>query len=313
MLPDDVHSSCLDRSWHGSIQLQEKNNMFKRIGLISNKGINEAKDTLSTLIDYLVKKDKTVILNACCAELIGDNEFETPPDDEIGDVCELAIAIGGDGTMLMASHLLCGNDVPLLGINLGRIGFLADIPADAIAQELDEILAGNYVEDERFLLQSQTCRNDTVIFDAHAFNDVIVQKWNIARLIELDTYIDGVFVHTHRSDGLIVATPTGSTAYALSGGGPILHPSLNALVLVPICPHTLSNRPIVFDSDSRIEIVVGERNNNHAYLSCDGDNKLELLPGDKICVRKKDRKIRLIHPARHDQFQILREKLHWSK
>ena len=287
--------------------------MFDRIGLISNNGLKKVGGPLRTLIEYLVKKDKTVILNPCCAELIKDSSFETQSDREIVGNCELAIAIGGDGTMLMASQLLCGNDVPLLGINLGRIGFLADIPADAIAEELDEILSGHYVAEERFLLQSETRRNDEIILEAFAFNDVIVQKRNIAKLVELDTYIDGTFVHAHRSDGLIVATPTGSTAYALSGGGPILYPSINALVLVPICSHTLSNRPIVIDGDSRIEIVVGVGENDHAYLTCDGEIRLELAQKDKICIYKKDAKVQLIHPPRHDQFQILREKLHWSK
>jgi len=287
--------------------------MFNRIGLITNNGVKEVSNTLRTLVDYLASKNKAVILNPCCATLLNDPELETCDDSDIGDHCELAIAIGGDGTMLMAAHLLCTKEVPLLGINLGRIGFLSDIPADAIAPQLDKILAGNYVADERFLLQSEVFRHNHIILEAHAFNDVIIQKWNIARLVELDTYINGTYVHTHRSDGLIVSTPTGSTAYALSGGGPILHPSLDALVLVPICPHTLSNRPIVVDGNSKIEIVVGTREVDHARLTCDGEIKLELAPGDRICIHKKGKKIRLIHPPEHDQFKILREKLHWSK
>ncbi|MEE9552558.1 MAG: NAD(+) kinase, partial [Gammaproteobacteria bacterium] len=141
---------------------------------------------------------------------------------------------------------------------------------------------------------------------------VIIHKWNIARLVEYETYVDDIFVHKQRSDGFIVSTPTGSTAYALAGGGPILYPSLNALVLVPICPHTLTNRPIVIDGNSRVEIVVGSREIDNAKLTCDGDISCELAPGDRILVHKRDKNIRLLHPADHDHYNILRAKLQWG-
>lgn len=287
--------------------------MFNRIGLITNSGVKAIQTTLNELVVYLGSRNRQIVLDQCCSDLISDHQFEVFEAEELGKHCDLVIAIGGDGTMLMAAHILCDFDVPLLGVNLGHVGFLADIPADDIANSMDEILNGHYVEDVRFLLRGQVFRNDECVCEDYAFNDVVIQKWNIARLVELETYINKAFVHTHRSDGMIISSPTGSTAYALAGGGPVVHPSLDALLLVPICPYSLTNRPIVVDGNSCIEVVVGTRENDHARLTFDGEIKLELAPGDRIRVQKKDKKIRLIHPPEHDQFHILREKLHWSK
>lgn len=287
--------------------------MFKRIGLITNSGVRAVQDTLTELLQYFRNRDSELVLDKCCADLVDVGNLKVVDKKELGKHCDLAIAIGGDGTMLMAAHLLCDDKVPLLGINMGHVGFLSDIPADAIAGNLDAILNGDYVEDVRFLLRGQVFRDGKCILEDYSLNDIIIQKWNIARLVQLETFINGAFVHRHRSDGLIVATPTGSTAYALSGGGPVVHPSLDALVLVPICPHTLTNRPIVVSGDSNVEVVIGTRGVDQARLTFDGEIKLELAPGDRIVIQKKDRKIRLIHPPDHDQFHILREKLHWSK
>ncbi len=286
--------------------------MFNRIGLITNSGVKAIQTTLAELVEYLDSHEQEVILDKCCADLLGDHKLDVYDARELGKHCDLVIAIGGDGTMLMASHILCDLDVPLLGINLGHVGFLADIPADDIASNMDEILKGHYVEDVRFLLRAQAFRDDTCIFEGYGFNDIIIQKWNIARLVELETYINGAFVHKHRSDGMIISSPTGSTAYALAAGGPIVHPSLDALLLVPICPHSLTNRPIVIDGNSCIEVVIGTREVDHAHLTFDGETKIELISGDRVRVEKKNKKIRLIHPPNHDQFHILREKLNWS-
>lgn len=287
--------------------------MFKRVGLITNSGVKAIQKTLKEVVDYLATREQKVILDTCCSDLLEKHGLEVYPANEMGQHCDLVIAIGGDGTMLMAARMLCDSDIPLLGINLGHVGFLSDIPADDIGKSMDEILNGHYVEDVRFLLRSQVFRDGACICEDYAMNDVIIQKWNIARLVELVTNINGAFVHTHRSDGMIVSSPTGSTAYALSGGGPVMHPSLDALLLVPICPHSLTNRPIVVDGNSCIEIVVGTREIDQARLTLDGEIRLELAPGDRVRVKKKDKKIRLIHPPEHDQFHILREKLHWSK
>jgi len=287
--------------------------MFKRIALISNSDANKVAETLNSLIVYLQSNEIDFILDQNSSLLAEQKGLPAMKENEFDADCDLAIAIGGDGTMLKAAHLTCQYEIPLLGINRGRLGFLADIPADAIEEHLDEIFAGTYVEDERFLLTAEVLREGKSLLKSNAFNDVILQKWNIARLIELEIYVDGNFVHRQRSDGVIVTSPTGSTAYALSGGGPILHPSLDALALVPICPHTLTNRPIVIDGNSVVEIVVGTREIDHARLTCDGDIACELAPGDRVRIQKKDKKIILIHPQGHDHFSILRAKLQWGK
>jgi len=286
--------------------------MFKRIALITNSNAPKVTDTLNTLIAFLKTQDIQIVLDKRSAAISTDKGLQTADDDTLVTQCDLAIAIGGDGTMLKAAHLVCNDDVPLLGINRGRLGFLADIPADEIHENLSEIFKGKYKEDERFLLHCQILRDGKAILENLAFNDIIIQKWNIARLVEFETYVDDTFVHKQRSDGMIVSTPTGSTAYAMAGGGPILYPSLDALVLVPICPHTLTNRPIVIDGNSHIEIVVGTREIDHARLTCDGRVTGELAPGDRVSVRKKGKKIRLLHPADHDHFSILRAKLQWG-
>ena len=286
--------------------------MFKRIALITNSETRKVAETLNSLIVYLQSCGIDFILDECSSGLADQAGLPGMNGDNFDTDCDLAIAIGGDGTMLKAAHLACLHDIPLLGINRGRLGFLADIPADAMEEHLKPIFAGTFAEDERFLLHVEVLREGRSILKSNAFNDVILQKWNIARLVEFETYVDNNFVHRQRSDGLIISSPTGSTAYALSGGGPILHPSLDALVLVPICPHTLTNRPIVIDGNSLVEIVVGTREIDHARLTCDSDIELELAPGDRIRVQKKDKKVRLIHPIDHDHFSILRAKLRWG-
>ncbi len=253
-----------------------------------------------------------MILDESSAGLIPNTGLSKGSAEDFGMNCDLVIAIGGDGTMLRAAHLLADYNVPLLGINRGRLGFLADIPANSMTRRLDEILRGNYVEDERFQLHCEIESKGKTLLESHAFNDVIIQKGNIAKLIELETFVNGNFLHSQRSDGLIVTSPTGSTAYALAGGGPIIHPALNALGLVPVCPHTLSNRPVVIDGNSVVEIVIGTPQIDKAYLTCDGEIVCELVTGDKVIVQKKNKKIRLIHPADHDHFKILRDKLDWG-
>ena len=286
--------------------------MFKKIGLIATSNIEAIKTTLDELVNYFDSRDYEIILDKFCAELTDKCHFQITDANELGNYCDLVIAIGGDGTMLKASHALCDFNVPLLGVNLGHVGFLADIPTENISKNMDDILSGNYVEDVRFLLEGQVIRDSESIFEDYALNDIVIQKWNIAHLLELKTYIDGTFVHTHRSDGMIVSSPTGSTAYALAGGGPIVQPSLDALLLVPICPHSLTNRPIVIDGKSSIEVVVSTRDIDNSRLAIDGEVKFELAPNDRVKIIKKDKKIKLIHPPEHDQFHILREKLNWS-
>ena len=286
--------------------------MFKTIAIITNNSTAEIIYTLQAVIEYLQERDREVVLDEFSTSLVPNMKLPQGNAEFFGINCDLAIAIGGDGTMLRAAHLLADYNIPLLGINRGRLGFLADIPANAVIRRLDEILRGNYIEDDRFQLHCEIESKGKTLMESHAFNDVIIQKGNIAKLIELETFVNGNFLHRQRSDGMIISSPTGSTAYALAGGGPILHPALNALVLVPICPHTLSNRPVVIDGNSVVEVIIGTPQIDRAYMTCDGEIVCELVTGDKINIQKKDKKIRLIHPADHDHFKILRDKLNWG-
>lgn len=286
--------------------------MFNTIAIITNNSTSEIIYTLQTVIDHLQERGREVILDEFSTSLIPNARLPQGHAEYFGMNCDLVIAIGGDGTMLRAAHLLADFNIPLLGINRGRLGFLADIPANAVVRHLDEILRGNFIEDERFQLHCEIESKGKTLLESHAFNDVIIQKGNIAKLIELETFVNGNFLHRQRSDGMIISSPTGSTAYALAGGGPILHPALNALVLVPICPHTLSNRPVVIDGNTIVEVIIGTPQIDRAYLTCDGEIVCELVTGDKVNIQKKDKKIRLLHPADHDHFKILRDKLNWG-
>jgi NAD+ kinase len=285
---------------------------FKRIGIIGKYADNTVGETLRALCDYLLSQKIELLLDEATAEFWPDHGLDMASREQLGEQCDLIIVVGGDGTFLNAARTLSAFDPALLGLNLGRLGFLTDISPDEMKERLDDILAGRYSEEERFLLHCRILRDGELINENDAFNDVVVHKWDVARMIEVDTYINGTFVNTLRSDGLIVSTPTGSTAYALSGGGPILQPCLNAVILVPICPHTMSNRPIVVDADTVIEIVVKGQEQSHAQVSCDGQINLGLIAGDRIQIRKKEHTVRLIHPDEHDHFQILRAKLKWG-
>ncbi|HET8552088.1 MAG TPA: NAD(+) kinase [Gammaproteobacteria bacterium] len=226
---------------------------------------------------------------------------------------DLVIVVGGDGTILNAAHLLAAHDAPLLGVNVGRLGFLADIPLDRVREEVGGVLKGRYTEERRFLLTGAIHRDGRPVHDHIALNDVVMQKSESGRMIEFETHVDGSFVCTHRADGVIVATPTGSTAYALSGGGPILHPALDALVLVPICPHTLSDRPIVIGGGSVVEIVLTRGYGEPAaQVSWDGQDWQPLTPGDRVVVQRAADGVHLLHPLNHDYYKTLRTKLHWG-
>jgi NAD+ kinase len=285
---------------------------FKTIGLIGKYGDPTIAQTLTTMASFLNDKRLEVWLDDDTARTVPNLGLNTCDREQLGQRCDLAVVIGGDGTLLDAARTLSDAGISVVGINLGRLGFLADISPLTMLDVMKEILAGNYCSEERFLLQSTIIRDGQTIRECDAFNDVVVAKWNMARMIEFETHVNGLFMDVQRSDGIIVSTTTGSTAYALSGGGPILMPTLNAIALVPICPHTLSNRPVVVDGDSHIGIVVRDCKLDHAQLTCDGQNNYDLRDGDRIEISKKDKPIRLIHPADHDYFHILRAKLRWG-
>lgn len=285
---------------------------FKQVGLIGKSGDRRVAATLTSLITRLAQLGTRVLLDESVAGMLPDTPVAVVDRDTLADQCDLAIVVGGDGTLLTAARSLASSGISVLGVNLGRLGFLVDVLPEDMLPLLEEILAGHCMVEERALLHAMVSRDGKTLSENTALNDVIVHKKDIARLIELDTWIDGYFLSANRADGLIVASPTGSTAYALSGGGPILHPGLQALTLVPICPHTLSNRPIVIPDRSTIEIMVHE-GTLEAQLSCDGQVGEVLRPGDRITVRKHTHTLRLLHPPGHDFFTILRKKLRWSE
>lgn len=285
---------------------------FKTIGLIGKYGDPSIAQALTNMAAFLKSHRLEVWLDEETAHTVSKHGLKTASREQLGQRCDLAVVIGGDGTLLNAARSLADAGIPVVGINLGRLGFLADISPNTMLDVMEEILAGHYCPEERFLLHAKIARDGRIIHESDAFNEVVVHKWNMPRMIEFETHVNGQFVDVQRSDGIIVCTPTGSTAYALSAGGPILMPTLNAIALVPICPHTLSNRPIVVDGDSQIGIVVRDSKKDHAQMTCDGQTNYALQDGDNILIEKKDRPIRLIHPANHDYFQILRAKLRWG-
>lgn len=287
--------------------------MFNHIGLVAKPGDERVAETLEALIAYLRALPVALLFDEHSARTLPSFGIEVKPRPALGEACDLVIIVGGDGTFLSAARSLVDYGVRLLGINLGRLGFLTDIMPDEMHHRLDEVFGGDFVEDDRFLLEARVTRAQKHVFTATALNDVVIHKWNVARLIQFETRIDAHLVSSQRSDGLIVATPTGSTAYALSGGGPLLHPSLDAIALVPICPHTLSSRPIVVAGSSQIDVVMGDTDHPQAQLTCDGEMVLELIPGDEIRINKKAEPIRLIHPPGHDHYATLRAKLHWER
>jgi NAD+ kinase len=286
---------------------------FQRIGLLAKAAGANVAETLRVLVAFLAERRHEIHLSESSAAALGNAQPGLTPAALVETV-DLLVVVGGDGTMLIAARAAADARVPVLGVNLGRLGFLTDISPDRATESLARILDGEYVEDPRCLLTAQIGPTGAPRVQQTAFNDVVLQKWNTARLIEFETYIDGSFVNTQRSDGLIVATPTGSTAYALSGGGPLLHPALDALVLVPICPHTLSNRPLVVAGDSVVEIVVtGHTNPGNVQVSCDGQETVALRQGERLRIAKHACGLRLIHPTGHDHYRLLRAKLGWSE
>mgnify|MGYP000424352876 CR=1 FL=1 len=286
---------------------------FNTIGIIIKPQAESARQTLQSLFALLKNKKCNIILDEQIPDAINNDNFKKASREEIGKLCDLVIVVGGDGTILNAVRSLAHAHVPLLGINVGRLGFLADISPDKLEESLEDILNGSYREEQRLLLEMQVLRDNKVIFEADAFNDVVVHIRDVARMIEFETRINDEFVNHQRADGMVISTPTGSTAYALSAGGPILHATLDAITLVPISPHTLSSRPLVVNADSQIDILICNTKEGIAQATCDGHLSTDVHVGDHIKVKRKTKKITLLHPKQHNYFEILRAKLHWSE
>lgn len=286
---------------------------FRNIGIIGRLNSNKVIETVKRLSLFLTEEGYNVILDDRIAEVIPGLNMQISKVNLLGEICDLAIVVGGDGSLLGAARALAKYHIPVLGINRGRLGFLTDIsPDEQMCDEVMAVLNGQYVSEMRFLLDAEVKRNGNPMGSAAALNDVVLHPGKSARMIAFDLYIEGQYVYNQRSDGLIVSTPTGSTAYSLSGGGPIMHPKLDALVLVPMFPHTLSSRPIVVDGKSEIKIHIDADLDIYPTVSCDGQNHIPCAPGDTITIRKKAHKLKLIHPKNHNFYEICRTKLGWS-
>lgn len=273
---------------------------FHHIGLITRAGKNTI-DTLIALKNYCIEHHITLSIEEKTAEMMRENGTNIFSIDAIPPSVDIIVVVGGDGSLLHAAHCAVQHHLPVLGVNRGHLGFLTDIHPTELSK-ISEVLAGNYTLEERFLLKTS---------HGIALNDVVLLP-DQAQLLEFDIFINDQFVCQQRADGLIIATPTGSTAYALSGGGPILHPTLEAMVLVPMFPHTLSSRPIVMNDDSKITLIISKQRNKAGNISCDGQERIIVNPGEKITIEKYEKKLQLIHPKNYDYFATLREKLGWQ-
>ncbi|HAU07190.1 MAG TPA: NAD(+) kinase [Gammaproteobacteria bacterium] len=281
---------------------------FQRIGLFIRKDDPIMEKAVTKVTQFLHHHVKHIVINEPLAFL---PSLKVISISDFVEQCDLTIAVGGDGTILSASRALAGSGLPLVGINVGRLGFLADVTIDDIQEELSEILHGYYREDTRYLMQATLNNADNIL--GCAMNDVVVHASHHLHMIEFETAINGRFLNSQRADGIVVATPTGSTAYAMSAGGPILDIDIDALVLASVCPHTLSNRPLVIAADSVIEITLSEKNPSHCLATCDGRPGYILNPGDTIRIERYPKTITLLHLEGHDHYSILRAKLEWGR
>ncbi|MCM5678690.1 NAD kinase [Schlegelella sp. S2-27] len=284
---------------------------FRHVALIGKYQAQGIEPVLEDIAQFILRQGAEVTLEHDTAQNTGLAGYPTLDVDGIGAACDLAVVIGGDGTMLHIARELARYGLPLIGINQGRLGFITDVPVNDVRAALGSMLRGDYEEEHRTMLEGQVLRDGEVIFDGFAMNDVVVSRGATASMVELRVDVDAQFMANLRADGLIVASPTGSTAYALSAGGPILHPAIKGWVLVPIAPHTLSNRPIVLPdaSEVTVEIVAGR----DASVNFDMQSLASLLHGDRIRVQRSAHQVRFLHPRGWSYYATLRKKLHWNE
>ena len=284
---------------------------FRNVALIGKHKAPEIAGSLLQLGAFLSSRGVTVVVDNLTAEHLQPHPYAVMNLSEMGGAVDLAIVLGGDGTMLNIARTLSLSRVPLVGVNQGRLGFLTDLSLENMQDCIAAMLEGKFVTEQRLLLAAHVLRNGAEVYSGRAFNEVVVHRNNISSMIEFEVRIDGEYLYNQRADGLIVATPTGSTAYAMSANGPILHPGLDVLELVPICPHTLSNRPIVVKGTSEIEILVHRTTDIHVRF--DSHSSYDLQLHDKIMVTRHPETVCLLHPAGHSYYHTLREKLLWNQ
>jgi NAD+ kinase len=269
-------------------------------------------ESVSVLLPHLMAR-KVKVLVSDDAPVEPRDGVQRVPEATFGDRSDLVIAIGGDGTLLYAARLVAGANVPLLGINRGRLGFLTDVMPQDMLECVDAAIEGRCQPDKRPLMAACLRTVDGRTFESLALNDVVLQKLATGRMLDFETWMDGRYVNTHAGDGIVIASATGSTAYALSCGGPIVEPHVGVVVVAPICPHTLSDRPIVVPAQTVVEVRLIERPDTRAQVACDGAVLGELVPGDRLEVKPARESLTLLHPSGHDYYRLLRSKLHWGR
>lgn len=286
--------------------------LYKTIGLIGKPQHEGAKATIEALHKFLRLNHYHVVVENSVAQSIDIKNMSVHSLPEIGELADLAIVVGGDGYMLGAARVLANYNIGVIGVNRGNLGFLTDLSPDDILDPLQAILKGESKSEQRFIIEAEVYRHGKLKSTNGAVNEAVLHAGKVANMIEFEVYIDNSFMFSQRSDGLIISTPTGSTAYSMSAGGPILTPNLNALSLVPMFPHTLTSRPIVVDGNSEIKLILANENSENLQVSCDGHVILSVMPGDEVIIKKSENSIRLIHPLDHDYFTVLRNKLSWG-
>ena len=282
---------------------------FTSVGLIGRPGTQVA-DSLQAVIDCLAERGLNIVIESRTAAMLNGGGHEVADRASLGRRCDLVVVVGGDGSLLGVGRDLAHTGVPVLGINRGGLGFLADIAPGQIRSQLGEVLNGEHRVEDHFLLEAEVCRGEERISGSPALNDVVVHPGSMARMMEFSLWVDGEFVYDQRSDGLIIASPTGSTAYALSAGGPIMHPSLDAIVIVPMFPHTLTSRPLVVRGASEIAVTLGTV--DRAQVNCDSQVDFDLRSGDTVRVRKYATPLRLLYTYGHSFYESCRSKLDWA-
>ena len=286
------------------------NTQFPTIAILGRHEDSRVADPMRAVTEHLTKAGIKVLASR---RMKLDLAVTRMDEADLCGSADLVIAIGGDGTMLHASRLARESGTPILGINRGRLGFLADVTPDEMIASVEQVLNGNYTRDTRMLLEARVIRDDGEESIAYALNDVVLKRRETGRMVDFSTRVDGAFVNTHSGDGLIVATPTGSTAYSLSCGGPIISPQLDAVVVVPVCPHTLTDRPLVIPARQSIEVELLERDGTTASITVDGRPMGRIRPIDSLQISAAEQRITLVHPPSYDFFEILRSKLFWGR
>ncbi|MBN2653855.1 MAG: NAD(+)/NADH kinase [Nitrospirae bacterium] len=282
---------------------------MKNLGIITKRSRTEPVEILRELLPLLKTRGISIFPDKQAAESLGIRGYDK---DDIADLSDVIMVLGGDGTMLAAARRACRKGIPILGVNLGSLGFITEVNKADIIQMIDRMLCGDYHIEERIMLNASVLRSGKKVSESIVLNDAVVNKGALARIIDIETYVNGIYVTTYKSDGLIVSTPTGSTAYSLSAGGPILYPTLGCITLTPICPHTLTNRPVVLPDSVRVSLRL-KADDEDVFLTLDGQTGFPLQKDDTIDIIKSPHVARLITPVERDYFMLIRSKLKWGE